>query len=149
MKLKLITVFAVLVGLAVASGTPEDEEGKKDRKHPGIKQWIEKFDKDGDGKLSTEERKAAGEARKAEFLKKFDKDGDGKISAEEKKAIAEQWKTRRGDHGRRPHPGKRPHPPKGGKPEAGKPHPGKKLHPGKKIRPSKGKKHGKKPAKKK
>ena len=105
--------------------------------------------KDGDGKLSTEERKAAGEARKAEFLKKFDKDGDGKISAEEKKAIAEQWKTRRGDHGRRPHPGKRPHPPKGGKPEAGKPHPGKKLHPGKKIRPSKGKKHGKKPAKKK
>lgn len=117
MKLKLITVFAVLVGLAVASGTPEDEEGRKDRKHPGIKQWIEKFDKDGDGKLSTEERKAAGEARKAKFLKKFDKDGDGKISAEEKKAIAEQWKGRRGPRpegkkrpdrdkskGRKPHP---------------------------------------------
>jgi Ca2+-binding EF-hand superfamily protein len=133
MKLKLITVFTVLVGLAVASGTPEDEEGRKDRKHPGIKQWIEKFDKDGDGKLSTEERKAAGAARKAEFLKKFDKDGDGKISAEEKKAIAKQWKGRRGP---RPEGGKRP--------EGRKPRPDRDKSKGRKPHP----KH-KKPAKKK
>ena len=132
MKLKLFTAIAVLAGLAVASGTPEEGKGKKHRDHPAIKQLIEKFDKDGDGKLSAEERKAAGEARKAEFLKKFDKDGDGKISADEKKAIAEEWKKRRGSRpeGRRPRPeGRKPHG-KPGKPEGRKP-------------------HGKKPAKKK
>jgi hypothetical protein len=31
-------------------------------------------------------------AKKAEFLKKFDKDGDGKISPEEKKAVIKEWK---------------------------------------------------------
>jgi hypothetical protein len=131
MKLKLFTVFAVLAGLAMASGTPEKEEGRKDRGKPGIKQWIEKFDKNGDGKLDEAERKAAGAARKAEFLKKFDKDGDGKISAEERKAIAEAMKNRRG---RKPE-GRKPRP-EGRKPEGRKPRP-------------EGRKPGKKPAKKK
>ena len=117
MKIKLFTVFAVLAGLAMASGTPEKEEGRKDRGKPGIKQWIEKFDKNGDGKLDEAERKAAGAARKAEFLKKFDKDCDGKISAEEKKAAAEAMKRRRGGKpdgkgpkgkGKGPKPGKKP-----------------------------------------
>tara|TARA_R110000751_G_scaffold4114_1_gene19274 strand:- start:1175 stop:1624 length:450 start_codon:yes stop_codon:yes gene_type:complete len=149
MKLKLFTAIAVLAGLAMASGTPEEGKGKKHPGHPGIKQLIEKFDKDGDGKISAEERKAAGAARKAEFLKKFDKDGDGKISAEEKKAIAAEWKKRRGDHGRRPHPGKRPHTPKGDKPDAKKPHSGKRPHHSKRPHTPKGKKPGKSPAKKK
>jgi|TARA_R110002012_G_scaffold242429_1_gene416814 Ca2+-binding EF-hand superfamily protein len=128
MKIKLFAVIAVLAGLAVASGTPEKEEGRKDRGKPGIKQWIEKFDKNGDGKLDEAERKAAGAARKAEFLKKFDKDGDGKISAEERKAIAEAMKRRRG----------------GPKPE------GKRQRPdGKGKGKGKGPKKGKGPAKKK
>lgn len=38
-----------------------------------------------------EEMKARQEARKAEMLKKFDKDGDGKLSDEEKKAMREEW----------------------------------------------------------
>ena len=129
MKLKLFTAIAVLAGLAMASGTPEKGKGKKHPGHPGIKQLIEKFDKDGDGKLDEAERKAAGAARKAEFLKKFDKDGDGKISTEEKKAIAKEWGKRRGPRpeGRRLRPeGKRPEgrkPRPGGKPEGRKPHP--------------------------
>ena len=117
MKLTLIAVFAAIVGLASASATPEKEEGRKHRDHPGIKKLIEKFDKDGDGKLNAEERKAAGEARKAEFLKRFDKDGDGKISPEEKKAVAEEMKKRFGDRRRDKRPG-------GGKPEGRKPHRG-------------------------
>ena len=134
MKLKLFTAIAVLAGLAVASGTPEEGKGKKHRDHPAIKQLIEKFDKDGDGKLSAEERKAAGEARKAEFLKKFDKDGDGKIGPEERKAIAEEFKGRRGHRpeGRRPRPEGRK--PEGRKPEGRKPE---------------GRKPGKRPTKKK
>jgi len=96
MKIKLFTVLAVLAGLATASGTPEKEEGRKDRGKPGIKQWIEKFDKNGDGKLDEAERKEAAAARKADFIKRFDKDGDGKIGPEEKKAAAEAMKRRRG-----------------------------------------------------
>jgi len=136
MKLKLFTAIAVLAGLVTASGTPEEEEGRKHRDHPGIKQLIEKFDKDG----SPEERKAAGAARKAEFLKKFDKDGDGKISAEEKKAIAKEWGKRRGPRpeGRRPRP-------EGKKPEGRKPRPDRKPE-GRKPRPGG---PGKKPGKKK
>ena len=139
MKLKLFTAIAVLAGLAVASGTPEEGKGKKHRDHPAIKQLIEKFDKDGDGKLSAEERKAAGEARKAEFLKKFDKDGDGKIGPEERKAIAEEFKGRRGHRpeGRRPRPEGRK--PEGRKPEGRKPE----------GRKPEGRKPGKRPTKKK
>ena len=116
MKLKLLAAIAVLAGLAMASGTPEKEKGKKHRVPPGIKQLIEKFDTDGDGKLSDEEKEAAREARKAEFLKKFDKDGDGELSPEERKAAGEAIRNRgrrRPSHGKpegRPH---RPH----GKPE--------------------------------
>ena len=84
------------------------------------------------------ERKDAGAARKAEFLKKFDKDGDGKISPDERKAIAEEMKKKFGDRrrpggkpeGRKPRPGGKPEgrKPRGKKPEGRKPHgkPGKK-----------------------
>ena len=81
MKILLITSI-IISGLAIASGTPEKEEGRKDRGKPGIKQWIEKFDKNGDGKLDEAERKAAGEARKKMIIEKFDKNGDGKLCAE-------------------------------------------------------------------
>ena len=139
MKLTLIAAFAAIVGLASASANPEKEEGRKHRGKPfaadrslHMKKILEEFDKDGDGRISLEERKAIAADRKAKFLEKFDKDGDGKISTEEKKAIAEEWRSRRGarPEGRRPRPeGRKPHG-KPGKPEGRKP-------------------HGKKPAKKK
>ena len=120
MKLKLLTVIAVLAGLATVSGTPEKEKGKKHRVPPGIKQLIEKFDTDGDGKLSDEEKEAAREARKAEFLKKFDKDGDGELSPEERKAAGEAMRNRGRRRPSRGKPEGRPHRPHGkpeGKPE--------------------------------
>jgi|LakMenEpi03Aug12_release.lakeMendotaPanAssembly.Ray.scaffolds.fasta_scaffold283702_1 hypothetical protein len=58
------------------SGPPPHARGKFD----------EKFDKDGDGTLSKEERRAMHQARRAEMLEKFDKDGDGKLSDDEQKA---------------------------------------------------------------
>ena len=109
MKLKLLAAIAVLAGLATVSGTPEKEKGKKHRVHPGIKQLIEKFDTDGDGKLSDEEKQAAREARKAEFLKKFDKDGDGELSPEERKAAGEAIRNRVGRRPAHGKPGNRPH----------------------------------------
>ena len=54
MKIKLFAFIALVAGLAVASGTPEKEEGRKDRGKPGIKQWLEKFDANKDGKLDKE-----------------------------------------------------------------------------------------------
>lgn len=60
---------------------------------------LKQFDKDGDGKLSDEERKAMqaefqkrnpqAAARMQEMMKKFDKDGDGKLNDEERKAAME------------------------------------------------------------
>ena len=62
---------------------------------------IKEFDKDGDGKLNEEERKAMMEANRArmeEFRKarkEFDKDGDGKLNDEERKAMMEANRARR------------------------------------------------------
>ena len=125
MKLKVFTAIAVLAGLTTVSGNTAKEEERKGRGRPDMKQLLEKYDTDKDGKLSAKERKAAGEARKAEFLKKFDKDKDGKLSAEERKAAYEAMKGRRGSRpeGRNPRP-------EGRKPEGRKPRPDRK--PGKK-----------------
>ncbi len=96
MKTKLVALFAITLGLATASGTPEKEEGRKDRSKPGIKQWIEKFDKNKDGKLDEAERKVAAAARKKMLLEKFDKNKDGKLDEKERKALAEAMKRRKG-----------------------------------------------------
>ena len=64
---------------------------------------IDKYDKDGDGQLSDEERQAAvkdfQEEQRREMLKKYDKDGDGELNAEESAAMrddmrqqAQPWK---------------------------------------------------------
>ena len=68
---------------------------------PDRGEMLKKFDKDGDGQLSEEEREAMREARKgemearrAEMLKKYDKDGDGKLSMEEREAMREDMPPR-------------------------------------------------------
>lgn len=116
MKNKLIALIALVAGLAVASGTPEKEEGRKDRSKPGIKQWIEKFDANKDGKLDVEERKLLAAWRKAEIVKKFDKNGDGKLCEKERKAVAEAMKKRRDARPKPDGKGKK----KGKGPKAGK-----------------------------
>ena len=78
---------------------PHAPKGKM-KPTPEMRQkMIERFDKDGDGKLNQEERKAARKARQAmkkkmeafrkKMLKRFDKDGDGKLSPEERKTAHE------------------------------------------------------------
>ncbi len=49
---------------------------------------LQRFDKDGDGKLAPEERQAARDALVDRILQRFDTDGDGKLSREELAAIA-------------------------------------------------------------
>jgi hypothetical protein len=81
-----------LLALAVVVSplTSHAAEGKE-KKHS--KATIEKYDKDGDGKLSAEEEAAykadvaaKAKATKEANLAKYDKDGDGKLSDSEKAA---------------------------------------------------------------
>jgi Ca2+-binding EF-hand superfamily protein len=62
---------------------------------------LEKFDKDGDGKLNDKEMAAAKKAsgkrervKQSEVIKEFDEDGDGKLNAEEKAAARKAAKER-------------------------------------------------------
>ncbi|HZN36942.1 MAG TPA: EF-hand domain-containing protein [Pirellulaceae bacterium] len=64
---------------------------------------LEKFDKDGDGKLNDEEMALAKKAqsgkreraKKSDVIKEFDKDGDGKLNDEEKAAAKAAAKERK------------------------------------------------------
>jgi Ca2+-binding EF-hand superfamily protein len=64
---------------------------------------LEKFDKDGDGKLNDKELAAAKKAqggkrervKQADVIKEFDKDGDGKLNDEEKAAARKAAKERK------------------------------------------------------
>ena len=67
---------------------------------------LERFDTDGDGKLSDEERKSAHSAmeehrteRRQRMLERFDTDGDGQLSENERKAARQARKNRK-DSGR-------------------------------------------------
>lgn len=101
----VVCVLAVLVGTGVASAGPNQPRAKgvpgAGRPDPErMKKLIEKFDKDGDGKLSEAERQAAraargnpgaggsrpDPARMKKLVEKFDKDGDGKLSEAERQA---------------------------------------------------------------
>jgi len=95
---------------------PKPGEARKAGDGPRAAEFLKKFDKDGDGKLSDAERAEAMKsrggpggrpdpARMQELVKKFDKDGDGKLSETEREAArAEMAKNR----------------PAGGRPDAAK-----------------------------
>ena len=99
MKTTTLIVIAAAIGL---SGAAHAEEGKGARKlHKLPPEILEKFDKNNDGKLDDEERKAARAAReeimaarKKEMLEKFDADGDGELNDDEKVAARAEMKKR-------------------------------------------------------
>jgi Ca2+-binding EF-hand superfamily protein len=112
----VVLVPLFLLGVATASTAVAADEkaappggSKRDR-------MVNKFDKDGDGRLSTEERQAARDAwqqksfdtdgdgvlspaeqeaakqAQAKTLEKYDRDGDGQLSQDERRAM---WKSQR------------------------------------------------------
>lgn len=110
---KFLTILATVMltcGLSAKPERPEREGGKKGgppEGRPSREEVMKKFDKDGDGKLSDDEK---AELRKAmanrggpsggrrptpELMKKFDKDGDGKLSEDEKAELRKAMEARR------------------------------------------------------
>ena len=93
MKTMLLTTTVLAAFAITATANPKGPRPHRPDGPP--KALIEKFDTDGDGKLSEQEREAAkaamGEKRDA-FIAKYDKDGDGKLNEEERKAAREEWK---------------------------------------------------------
>ena len=93
MKTILLTT-TVLAAFAI-SATANPKGPRPHRPGGPPKAFLEKFDTDGDGKLSEQEReaaKAAMEEKRDAFIAKYDKDGDGKLNEEERKAAREEWK---------------------------------------------------------
>jgi len=92
------TIPWILIAL-LAGGTAIAEEAKprnERTERPISAALIKEFDKDGDGKLSDQERaemrrvlRERREARQKELLRRFDADGDGKLSDEERKTALE------------------------------------------------------------
>jgi Ca2+-binding EF-hand superfamily protein len=96
-------VVCIAIGPALAQGPSRSERWK---------QFMEKYDKNEDGKLDEKEREAvkmafaenASEWRKKmgerhaemrkEFMEKYDKDKDGKLSDEERAAVRKDWEAR-------------------------------------------------------
>jgi len=90
MKTKTLIIAIAALAIPVLAQAEEGSKGcDKKRAH-----MIEKFDADGDGKLSEEEREAAKVAkaeRKAAFIAKHDSNGDGELDEDEKKAAKEAF----------------------------------------------------------
>lgn len=93
MKTK-VTLFALSSLLAGPLAFAQDGNPPPERKGPPIPpEVVKEFDKDGDGKLNEEERKAAREAREKQMLEKYDADKDGKLSDEERKTAREAMRA--------------------------------------------------------
>ncbi len=91
----LLAVIAVSLGVVAKNLFVEEDDGYRSSRERAL---IKKYDKDGDGELNREERRAIEkdqEKRKFEYIKKFDSDGDGKLSRAEKEAAEKSMRSRK------------------------------------------------------
>lgn len=99
-RLTISAISSALVIIMTASAEDGNKKGKGKESSP--QRILEKFDKDGDGKLNESERneleKAKSQRRdgnQAKMLERFDSDKDGSLSPEEKKAAMPTIKKER------------------------------------------------------
>lgn len=102
MKTRIVPTALVLALAGTLTAAAQDGDRPQRERRGAPPEVIEKFDKDGDGQLNEEERKAAMEERRArmeerrkKMLAEFDKDGDGKLNEEERKAAREAMEAKR------------------------------------------------------
>jgi Ca2+-binding EF-hand superfamily protein len=116
--MKKLASALVVLGLVIAlpaAASAQDGKKKGERHAKKREALLKKFDKDGDGKLNEQERKAArefkakrrgdeGRDRKGPHrraLRKFDKDGNRKLDREERRDFRKFRQDRREKKGRR------------------------------------------------
>jgi hypothetical protein len=94
--MKLLLTFISMICLSIGLSAKPEKKGKGDKSgRPSREEILKKFDKDGDGNLSDEEKAEirktmANRTPPAHILEKFDKDGDGKLSDEEKAGMRKE-----------------------------------------------------------
>jgi hypothetical protein len=102
--------FVCVASLLCVSVASAQEEGAKKGRRGGPRgggfnreEVIKKYDKDGDGKLSDDEKAEARKdmeadmaKRREEMTKKYDKDGDGKLNDEERAELRKEFAGRGG-----------------------------------------------------
>lgn len=98
MKTSLVLTLALSLTAFVAGAA--DGEKKPTQTPPpagGAKlpEALKKYDKNGDGKLDEEERKAFQKERQADLMKKYDTNNDGKLDEKERQALIEDRKKER------------------------------------------------------
>ncbi len=97
MKRKLLPLLSLFSLALCLFGNPSAGPEKKKPGFPSGEEILKKFDADGDGQLSEEERKKVREEMASRrsglpplLAKQFDKDGDGKLSEEERDAFRKE-----------------------------------------------------------
>lgn len=105
MKARIIcSTLAILTAGSISATAQEKGKGPGGDRGPREvpPAVLEKFDTNNNGKLDPEERKAAGEARKAEMekrraamLEKYDTDGDGKLGEGEREKMRADMEAKR------------------------------------------------------
>ena len=101
-----LMALAVLACLPLAASAQDGAKKKHGKRQEAL---LKKFDKDGDGKLSKEERAAAKEFKdkrrgeegrggklRGKILRRFDKDGDHKLNETEREALKKFRDSHRG-----------------------------------------------------
>ena len=106
LRIVLGVVVALAIVTSAAFAADEADQGRRrmrqGQRNPAMRAKIlEKFDADGNGELSEEERAAAREAGRARMLENCDADGDGELSEEERQAAREARRARQQGRGRR------------------------------------------------
>ena len=107
--MKRILTFLSVLGLSIGLYAKPEKGGKKPGSgegRPSREEVMKKFDKDGDGKLSKEEKaelrkqmaeRGAGRKIPPFIMQKFDKDGDGKLSQDERADARKAMEARRAE----------------------------------------------------
>jgi len=105
-----IILSAMALSLMAFSASAGETKGTGQRTHkPNRGEYLKRFDTNGDGQLSADEKQAAREQfkekhpemaeRYQELIKQFDKDGDGKLNEEERAALKQYMQEHRQEKG--------------------------------------------------
>ena len=99
MKTKLLITIPIILSSTLL-GTPDQNGDSKPPSFPIRDEIVKRFDTDGDGKLSMDERftmRKKMQGRKKEFMQKFDANGDGILNDEERDTIRKAFQKRKSE----------------------------------------------------